>query len=168
MKNQLILSAFIVFMAVSSFSQKSIFPPVEVLKLDGTLTKASEIETGDGPVIVIFWSPDDYKCCNHIQDIQDAYIETFPEYDLKIIGVCSNTNGNIQYLRPSVKGREWDMEVYIDKTGEFRNSMGVSSVPFTFLFNREQQTVCRYNGYCAGSEDILCEKLRECLKPAAN
>lgn len=165
MKKQIILLAFIASLALCSFSQKSIFPPVEVLKPDGTIVKASDIETGNGPVIVIFWDPDDNKCCNHIQDIQDTYRETFSDYDLKIIGICSNINGTFEHIRPSVRGSEWVMDIYLDKTGDFRRSMGVPGVPFTFLFNPEKQVVCRYNGYCTGSEDILCEKLRECMQP---
>jgi len=168
MKKQIYLSIFIVLLFLSAFSQQNIFPPVEVLKPDGTIVKASEIETGKGPVIVIFWNPDDNKCCSHIQDIQDAYIETFPGYDLKIIGICCITGGIFQQVGPSVNGREWVMEVYIDNTGDFRRSMGVPGVPFTFLFNPEKQVVCRYNGYCTGSEDILCKKLRECMQPLAD
>lgn len=168
MKKQMMIMFSLAFLAIACFSQQSIFPPVDVLSLDGTVIKASEIETGEYPVIVIFWNPDDRKCCNHIQDIQDVYNETFSDYELKVIGICCNTNGTFQHIRPTVMGREWDMQVYVDKTGDFKNSMGVSNIPFTFLFNPDKQIVCRYNGYCSGSEDILCEKLKECLQPIAD
>lgn len=168
MKKRMTLFVFLLFFGMLGFSQSSIFPPVEILTLDGNILKASDIETGDIPVILIFWSPDDNKCCNHIDEIQNAYQEAFPEHDLKVIGICCNTGGAFQHVGPYVKGSGWEMEVYIDKTGDFRSFMGVPDVPFTFLFNPEMQVVCRYNGYCKGADDILCEKLRECLRPISD
>lgn len=163
MKPRILTNLILVLISISVFSQQSTFAPVELVKMDGTKIKASEINLGTDPVLLIFWKSSDERCCCHIDDINNIHNEALAENSFKLIGICCDATGTFDHVKPTVDGRCWEMDVYIDRTGEFRRSMGVSQVPFTVLFNQQQQVVCKYDGYCTSVDDLLCDKLQECL-----
>ena len=78
------------------------------------------------------------------------------------IAICEDEGGAFHFIESFVASRSIDIEVYIDKNGDFRRAMGVT-VPHTILFDSQMSIHCRQQGYCAGNDGIVCNEIRKCL-----
>ena len=163
MKKNLILLAAVLFSSLFIVqAQKTIILESQLVTLDGTTTSSSEIFRGEQPIILIFWKTYEKECCNHITSMVDAHSDLPETVDARLVCICIDCNGQTHHVKPFVNGKNWDFEVYIDKNGDFKRAMGVSDTPFTMLYYNEK-IVCQYNGYCSGTEEMICNKLQHCL-----
>jgi hypothetical protein len=95
--------------------------------------------------------------------INEAY-KDFMEYQgVKVIAVCIDCVGKTQHIKPFVYGHNLDIEVYIDKNGDFKRSMNILYSPSTILFDHQMNINCQLAGYCSNVEDLLCTKIEQCL-----
>jgi hypothetical protein len=167
MKTQALLSTVCILLGLSLSAQQAALPPVTLTSIDGISVKASDIKLENKPVLMIFWYSYDPHCCSQIDEMDEVYRARLGGMDFQLIGICCDQDGDAHHVKPLVNGKNWDMKVYIDKNGEFKRAMGVSECPYTILFDQDQEVVCKYFGYCAGIDDMLCEKIRECYSLAA-
>ncbi len=147
----LILFSFI-HMAIS---QNQTLPDVELYTLDGVPVSATEITNNDKPMVMVFWKSNVKECCSQLSMINEIYVDEFKDKGVKVVAICVDCVGAIQHIKPFVYGNNLDIEVLIDKNGDFKRSMCVSSVPYTILFDQKMKAYCKYVGYCHNGEDFL-------------
>lgn len=143
--------------------QPANYPATRLLTLNGEYINSSEILDGDVPTIMIFWKSNEKKCCEQIALMIDAKEKLTELTDVNIVAICTDTDGLSSRIRPLVSGKDWDIEVYIDRNEDFKRAMNIPSTPFTCVFDSNQKLICEYNGYCAWADDFICEKIKECL-----
>lgn len=144
-------------------AQVKSLPDVELYTMDGTVIDATEITNNDKPMVMIFWKSNVKECCNQLNTINEIYEDFFKEKGVRLLAICVDCIGTINHVKPFVYGHDLEFEVYIDKNGDFKRSMGITTVPYTLLFDQEMNIFCKHVGYCESGEDMLCEKIEVCL-----
>jgi len=138
-------------------SQSSNLMETDLKDLDGFNVNSSEIFNNDGFTLLVFWKSSNEKCCENIESLQNAWAESLREKGVKMVAICVDCSGSWTHVKPIVNARLWDFDVFIDVNGNLKRAMNVSNVPCTIVLNDKQDIVCRQNGYCANSGDLICE-----------
>lgn len=136
---------------------------IELYTLDGTKISTSEISNNGKPMVMIFWKSNERESCEQLLMINDAYNDFMQYQGVKVIAICVDCVGKTQHIKPFVFGNDLDIEVYIDKNGDFKRSMNVIYSPSTILFDHQMNINCQFTGYCANVEDLICSKIEQCL-----
>lgn len=144
-------------------AQNQTIPDIELFSLDGEKTTTKEISNDGKPMVMIFWKSTDRESCEQLIMINDAYLNFMEFQGIKVIAICIDCVGKTQHIKPFVYGHDLDIEVYIDKNGDFKRSMNIIYSPSTILFDHQMNINCQFTGYCANVEDILCTKIEQCL-----
>ena len=145
------------------FAQTDALPSIELYSLDGTKVTANEISNDGKPLVLIFWKTNDRESCEQLIMINDAYKDFMVYQGVKVIAVCIDCVGKTQHIKPFVYGHDLDIEVYIDKNGDFKRSMNILHSPSTILFDHQMNINCQFAGYCSNVEDLLCTEIEQCL-----
>jgi hypothetical protein len=98
--------------------------------------------------------------------MQSAWISRLKESGISLVAICIDCRGNYSYLRPLVNGKDWEFDIYIDYNGDFKRALGITNSPYTLLFDKNQNLICRHEGYCSGNEDMVCDKILRCIEEA--
>mgnify|MGYP000208565978 FL=1 len=64
-------------------------------------------------------------------------------------------------VAPYINSSDWEYEVYLDPNKDLCRSLGVSTVPHTFLLNGKKEIVWQHRGYVEGDEEELYNKIIE-------
>jgi len=145
-------------------AQSSGLPTTRLLTLDGTSINSSEILHQDVTTIIVFWRSYEKKCCEQINLMIEAKEKLEEIANVNIVAICNDTEGLSSRIRPLVSGKDWDINVYIDRNGDLTRAMNIPSMPFTLVFDEEKSLICEYNGYCAWADEMVCDKIKECLQ----
>lgn len=143
------------------------FPSADVYTLDGQRIDARTISNDQKPMVVVFFKTYNNKCCDLLNTVYDAHKNVLLEKGVKMIAICVDCTGNVSHVKPFVYGNDLDLEVFVDKSGDFKRAMGVRDAPFTILYDQNMQVYCRYDGYCASAGEMVCDKMSECLNKMA-
>lgn len=138
-------------------------PTSELYSLDGTKVTAEEITNDGKPLVMIFWKTNERESCEQLLMINDAYQDFMRYQGVKVIAICVDCVGTTQHIKPFVYGHDLDIEVYIDKNGDYKRSMNIIHSPSTILFDNQMNINCQFAGYCSNVEDLLCTKIEQCL-----
>lgn len=145
------------------FAQSVTLPTNELYSLDGIKITAQEIMNDGKPLVMIFWKTNERESCEQLLMINDAYQDFMQFQGVKVIAICVDCVGTTQHVKPFVYGHDLDIEVYIDKNGDFKRSMNIIYSPSTILFDHQMNINCQFTGYCANVEDLLCTRIEQCL-----
>jgi peroxiredoxin len=149
-----------------SFTQN--FPSAEIYTLNGERMDAQRITNDQKPMVVVFFKTNNNKCCDLLNTVYDAHKRVLEERGVKMIAICVDCTGNVSHVKPFVYGNDLNLEVYVDKSGDFKRAMGVRDAPFTILYDQHMQVYCKYDGYCASAGEMVCDKMNECLDKIAS
>ncbi len=165
MKNKLILSicASVLFIA-SSFSQERTLPSVKVKDLKNKMINIQSVENNDNPIVISFWATWCKPCKKELNTIAEVYEEWQDDTEVKLIAVSIDDSRSASKVKPYVNARGWEYDIYIDSNRELARSMGVSTVPHTFLLDGNGNIVWEHKGYIDGDEDELLEQIENISK----
>ena len=158
----------LVFSCLSLEAQQSQKPGEELRNLTGDLVSFSDIVTPGHPAVLVFWKSGSSKCCENLETMQSAWLSTLKNEGVNFIAICEDCSGSWSHVKPIVAAKDWDFDVYIDPNGDFRRSMGVTTIPTTILFDSDMKLICRHPGWCSGNEDLLCTKILGHLEASKN
>lgn len=137
----------------------------ELTDLNGNKTNSWEIVEPGTTTVLVFWKSSSTKCCDNLENLQSAWVDTLKDRGVKLVAICVDCNGNWSHIKPIMKGKNWDFDSYIDLNGDFKRAMGVTDIPCTILLDHEQNMVCRYYGFCSGDSELICENILQNLLP---
>lgn len=144
-------------------AQQSIIPSVKLLTPELDRINSETLLKNQETVVLIFWKASDKKCCYHITSMIEAKSQMPQGQNIKIIGICSGEGGSVSNIKPFIAGKDWDIDVYIDTNDDLKRAMGIPGFPYTVVYGKDKNVICQYNGYCIGSEELICEKLQNHL-----
>ncbi len=130
-------------------------PETDLYDLDGARINASELSGEDATLIMIFWNSNDKKSFEQLLDVSEQYQELLKAENIKVLGICTDVNGNIQQVKPVVLANNIDFEVYVDKNNDFKRAMNVSGSPYLILVAGNQAHEHRYAGNSFNIEDYF-------------
>jgi hypothetical protein len=164
MKKQILIGSMYLmsaFMLVNA--QGTGLPDVPLYTLDGKEISTSSIKNDGMPMIMTFWKTYENDCCEQLIQLCSVYNQILKPQGVKMVAICIDGKGCSQHVKPFVKGRDITIDVYIDKNGDLERAIGVFDAPYNVLFDQDMKIYCRHAGPCASIEDMVCQKVNECL-----
>ena len=160
---KIILTIFGAIFFCISFAQNRTLPTVDLKTMNNILTSTSDFKN-DGPIVISFWATWCKPCIKELNTIAEEYEEWVEETNVKIIAISIDDSRSMSKVKPKVNAEMWEYEVYCDPNRDFARSMGVSSVPHTFLLNEKKEIVWQHKGYVDGDEIELYEQIEKLTK----
>ena len=157
-----LISFFFASNLIASDSEKGkSIPNVNVKDLLGKTINSRDFDNDGKPIVIAFWATWCKPCLEELNTISNLYDDWVEETGVKIIAVSIDDSRNSRRVAPFVKSRKQNFEVYLDENSDFRRAMGVSNPPHTFLLDGNKNIVFEHNGYAAGDEIHLFEKIKK-------
>jgi thiol-disulfide isomerase/thioredoxin len=165
MTKKLILSIFLIaFFTVSSFSQNRTLPSVKVKNLKGSWVNIQTIENDGKPIVISFWAIWCVPCKKELNTIAEVYEDWQDDTGVKLIAISIDDSRSASKVKPYVNSSGWEYEIYLDPNRDLSRSLGVTSVPHTFLLDGKGNIVWEHRGYIEGDEEELLEQIEQISK----
>lgn len=162
MKQFFILVVFLVLPSLL-ISQSQSFPCQNLLTPAGDKVIAGNIRPDGGPLLVVFWNTNSNECCEQMEAMVTARDEYLKDYQVKLVSIYVADASQLSRIRPLIAGKDWDVECYLDVNAAVSREMCIPQLPYTILYDPHMNKVCAHIGFCAGAEDLICEKVKQCM-----
>lgn len=149
------LVAAILISSSFAFGQTNSMLATNLKTLDGVTISSEEAIKPGNPTMLVLWGSANSKCIQNLDNLQDLWIESLKDKGVNFVSVCVDANGYYSKVKPYVLGNSWEFDTYIDVYGDFSRAIGLNQFPCTILLDSENNQIARYEGFPAGSEDIL-------------
>ena len=142
---------------------KGQLPAFTLKKIDGGEVRTDKLHelNGGKPIIVDFFATWCKPCNRELDAISEVYDEWVEETGVKLIAISIDQAHNVNKVKPLVDNHGWEYEVLLDPNSDFKNALGIVTIPYTMVIDGEGNIVYRHNGYADGAEEELIEKVRE-------
>lgn len=148
------------FTANLAFSQKAL-PNITILELNGTEKALPSYLDDEKPLVISFWATWCKPCNNELSEISDVYDDWLDEVDFNFIAVSIDDSRSLSKVKSMVNGKEWPYIVLLDPNHDLKRALNVSTIPHTFIFNKDGKVVYEHKGYVPGNELELFEQLEK-------
>ncbi len=139
--------------------EKRSLPNVTVTTLEGKIFNIAELNNNKNPMVISFWATWCKPCKQELNNIAEVYEEWQNETGIKLIAVSIDDTRSMAKVAPYVNSSDWEYEVYLDPNKNLCRSLGVSTVPHTFLINSKKEIVWQHRGYVEGDEEELYDEI---------
>ena len=146
-------------MSTISFAQIKNLPNVDVKKIDGSSFNFKNIDNNGNPIVISFWATWCKPCTKELNNIAEVYEDWQDETNVKLVAVSIDDRRSQSKVAPYVNSSGWDYEIYIDSNSDLKRAMGVSTVPHTFLLDKNKQIIWQHRGYVEGDEYELFDEI---------
>ena len=156
---RVIFSLMFLIVGVTCFSQIKSLPNVNVKTLEGNQFNFKNIDNDGNPIVISFWATWCKPCTKELNNIADVYKDWQDETNVKLVAVSIDDRRSQSKVAPYVNSSGWEYEVYIDSNSDLKRAMGVSTVPHTFLLDKNKQIIWQHRGYVEGDEYELFDEI---------
>ena len=154
-----ILISLLLLVSTISFAQIKNLPNVDVKKIDGSSFNFKNIDNNGNPIVISFWATWCKPCTKELNNIAELYEDWQDETNVKLVAVSIDDRRSQSKVAPYVNSSGWEYEIYIDSNSDLKRAMGVSTVPHTFLLDKNKQIIWQHRGYVEGDEDELFDEI---------
>ena len=156
MKLRLTLAALAIMLPLGMNAQK--IPAASLQDRDGKTVSTSSLIDGKQPFAITFWASWCKFCIEELEALSDQAADW--KTPLRIYAVCLDDSRSLSRAKAMASSSDWPVTVLYDTNGDFGRSLGVSSIPHVFVFDKNGEQSFSHIGYIPGDEDTLVEKLR--------
>ena len=146
-------------MSTISFAQIKNLPNVDVKKIDGSSFNFKNIDNNGNPIVISFWATWCKPCTKELNNIAELYEDWQDETNVKLVAVSIDDRRSQSKVAPYVNSSGWEYEIYVDPNSDLKRAMGVSTVPHTFLLDKNKQIIWQHRGYVEGDEYELFDEI---------
>ena len=154
-----ILISLLLLVPTISFAQIKNLPYVDVKKIDGSSFNFKNIDNNGNPIVISFWATWCKPCTKELNNIAELYEDWQDETNVKLVAVSIDDRRSQSKVAPYVNSSGWEYEIYIDPNSDLKRAMGVSTVPQTFLLDKNKQIIWQHRGYVEGDEYELFDEI---------
>ena len=154
-----ILISLFLLVSTISFAQIKNLPNVDVKKIDGSSFNFKNIDNNSNPIVISFWATWCKPCTKELNNIAELYEDWQDETNVKLVAVSIDDRRSQSKVAPYVNSSGWEYEIYIDPNSDLKRAMGVSTVPHTFLLDKNKQIIWQHRGYVEGDEYELFDEI---------
>ena len=154
-----ILISLLLLVPTLSFAQIKNLPNVDVKKIDGSSFNFKNIDNNGNPIVISFWATWCKPCTKELNNIAELYEDWQDETNVKLVAVSIDDRRSQSKVAPYVNSSGWEYEIYIDPNSDLKRAMGVSTVPHTFLLDKNKQIIWQHRGYVEGDEYELFDEI---------
>lgn len=134
-------------------------PSLKLKTLDGqTVDIYDYIEKGQLTVIS-FWATWCTPCKAELDALTDFYPDWKDDYNVELLAVTIDDARGLSKVPAEVTTKGWEFTVLSDVNSESLNVLEFQTIPQTFVVDGNGHVVYAHNGYTAGDEYELDEKL---------
>ena len=148
----------------SMLAQDRSLPNVKIKTLDGKSINIQTIENDGNPIVISFWATWCKPCKKELNTIAEYYDDWKEETGMKLVAISIDDSRSMSKVAPYINSSDWDYEVYLDPNRELARALSVSTVPHTFLLNKDGEIVWEHRGYIDGDEQILYKQILKISK----
>jgi len=148
----------------SMLAQNRSLPNVKIKTLDGKSINIQTIENDGNPIVISFWATWCKPCKKELNTIAEYYDDWKEETGMKLVAISIDDSRSMSKVAPYINSSDWDYEVYLDPNRELARALSVSTVPHTFLLNKDGEIVWEHRGYIDGDEQILYKQILKISK----
>ena len=156
---KIILISLLLLVSNLSFAQIKNLPNVDVKKIDGSSFNFKNIDNNGNPIVISFWATWCKPCTKELNNIAELYEDWQDETNVKLVAVSIDDRRSQSKVAPYVNSSGWEYEIYIDPNSDLKRAMGVSTVPHTFLLDKNKQIIWQHRGYVEGDEYELFDEI---------
>jgi len=160
MKKTIVFLTSIFFCTTIALGQEKSLPNIDVKTLQGKTINIQDLENDGNPMVISFWATWCKPCKKELNTIAEVYDDWQDETGVKLIAISIDDTRSMSKVAPYVNSSDWNYEVYLDSNSDLKRAMGVSTVPHTFLINKEGKIVWNHKGYIDGDEEELYEQIQ--------
>ena len=164
MKKTIICICMSVLIIPSMLAQDRSVPNVKIKTLDGKSINIQTIENDGNPIVISFWATWCKPCKKELNTIAEYYDDWKEETGMKLVAISIDDSRSMSKVAPYINSSDWDYEVYLDPNRELARALSVSTVPHTFLLNKDGEIVWEHRGYIDGDEQILYKQILKISK----
>ena len=154
-----ILISLFLLVSTISFAQIKNLPNVDVKKIDGSSFNFKNIDNNGNPIVISFWATWCKPCTKELNNIAELYEDWQDETNVKLVAVSIDDRRSQSKVAAYVNSSGWEYEIYIDPNSDLKRAMGVSTVPHTFLLDKNKQIIWQHRGYVEGDEYELFDEI---------
>lgn len=154
MKTIYIIAAFLMTSSFA-YAQTNNMLSTDLKTLDGITVSSDKAIKSGSQTILVLWSSTSNQCVQNLDNLQDVWTDSLKDEGVNFVSICIESNGYYSKIKPYVNGNGWEFDSYIDVNGDFSRSIGVSELPCTIVLDSRNNQIVRYEGFPAGSEDLL-------------
>ena len=156
---RVVFSLMFLIAGVTSFAQIKSLPSVNVKTLEGNQFNFKNIDNNGNPIVISFWATWCKPCTKELNNIAEIYEDWQDETNVKLVAVSIDDRRSQSKVAPYVNSSGWEYEIYIDPNSDLKRAMGVSTVPHTFLLDKNKQIIWQHRGYVEGDEYELFDEI---------
>jgi len=144
-----------------SLNAQNDLPDTRIKSLNGTEFTFKTVcnTTADTALIISFWATWCIPCIQELEIISDQYADRQKETPFKLIAISVDDSRTANRVKPFVKGRGWPFDIYLDVNSDLKRALNINDVPHVLII-KQGKIVYQHNGYVAGNEEVLFERLK--------
>lgn len=124
--------------SANSFSQSGL-PVLPIKNIIGNSVSFSSIIDTNGVTVISFWATWCVPCLNELDALHEK-LDKKKDRPFQLIAISTDEARTVQKVRPLVKSRSWNFDIYLDESNEIKRAFNVSNIPFTV--NNTQRKNC--------------------------
>ena len=141
---RVVFSLMFLIAGVTCFAQIKSLPSVNVKTLEGNQFNFKNIDNNGSPIVISFWATWCKPCTKELNNIAEIYEDWQDETNVKLVAVSIDDMRSQSKVAPYVNSSGWEYEIYIDSNSDLKRAMGVSTVPHTFLLDKNKQIIWQH------------------------
>ena len=158
MKSKAVLLAALCSLAFWTMGAQTL--PESVLEdAAGKAVKTSALTDGKTPFAITFWASWCEPCKKELAALTEAAPDWEGKFPMRIYAICVDDVRSIQRAKSLAHTGGWPVTVLYDKNSDLARTLGVSSIPHVFVFDKNGKQVFTHMGYIPGDEETLMEQL---------
>jgi cytochrome c biogenesis protein CcmG, thiol:disulfide interchange protein DsbE len=137
-------------------------PTFKLEALDGTKLTQTDVFVDGKVYLVDFWGSF-CKPCNALLPHLNDMVTDYGDRGFQVVLFSEDDAGGVSTARTMLAGKDYPFTVLFDTEGDVKTQLAAKGMPTTILLDSKGNELWRHNGYKAGNEDLIREKIEEYL-----